>query len=1333
MYKQSFAVATFVITLVFSAISIKANENDGWKIIKSDESGLELSYSPQIESIRSIVTEDGVETIIPHVKGAQVIYNKPGEPINLEYQVIFCVPSKNGFKLSDYSYSSGKYSEGRIAPSPSIEKVNGFYSEIFRVSDFENYKDFLKPEVKCEYLGISAQQHFARISVRLLGTDSEYKYYFIPESFNIKIAFTEKPESYAQKSEQTSNLPINFVAAQNWRADINKPNSDIIQHKGDKTLNIESLNPTCIKIAINEEGVYRIDNSMLSSLGVNLSAEEVKTLKLYGNGGMMLSEYVPDALLNKLNEHEIIVNTQSDGKLESLIFYASPAGGFSYNGEQYKHYINLYSDKNYYILAWGGSQGKRAEAKASPTGETVNYPTSYIHRIYFEEELNCAFSGGSGRIWFGRSIYPTTFTNQLYNLVRSGNIFYRVAAAHRASQNGVCTVTESGVQVAKFTINGTSNNAYRQEASGTIPTSNIAADERSVLKFDYSPGETSATFYFDWYEIAYPRLFVPISNEISIYSDPSLSGITEFRINPFSSTQIYGYDATDLKNPKLIENLGSGTTFIFKDDLTFNSPKHYFISSTLRKPIISKSVIGNLRTEVAGKQFIIITPPAFKESAEKLKAHREQHDGISPYIVTTDEIYNEFNSGLPDPMAIRDFISYTLTNWNEKPLYVLLFGDGHYDYKNITSSKTNYILPYESDDQQSGFQELSTFTSDDYLARCIGNDKLIDISIGRITVETTEEAETVVDKIIRYDNESSDDQWQTVITLIADDSFKNTNYGDGDLHTGQSERLSKYLPLDMQQKKLYLVEYPTENVPGGRRKPGVTQDMLNIVNNAGSLFLSWIGHGNPRVLSHEEIFERESTPPLMLNSSKMFFLSAATCDFGRFDMPDLKSGAEVLLLHKTGGAISLFATSREVISNENAEITYKFYQEQFTRNPATGKYPRLGDVYFKIKQAYFDPNDEKFYLLGDPTLRLRIPELAVVIDSINNKAFSSLDTLKLQGLDNIQIKGRIVSPLDSTTISNFNGTATITMLDSDIPKIVYDTYDDSMHSFIKPGAALNRSSYSVENGYFTASFIIPKDISFSENNGRLFIFANSDDKRYAKGSTNSFTINGINTSVQNDNQGPEIKIYLDSRTFVPYDIVSKNPLLIVDLWDESGINSTGKGIGHRIEAWLDDNPKSYNLTEKFTNSLVDSHSGTIYEQLYNLTPGLHKISIRAWDVFNNYSIAETFFVIAGNNEGVIIQELYNVPNPVIENGTAITFKHNATPPYQVEVSIFNTLGNEIIKVSGESSDLHSSTIYWSGRAADGSLLPSGAYYYRLTIRSEDGKTGSKTSGMVLTH
>jgi len=130
---------------------------------------------------------------------------------------------------------------------------------------------------------------------------------------------------------------------------------------------------------------------------------------------------------------------------------------------------------------------------------------------------------------------------------------------------------------------------------------------------------------------------------------------------------------------------------------------------------------------------------------------------------------------------------------------------------------------------------------------------------------------------------------------------------------------------------------------------------------------------------------------------------------------------------------------------------------------------------------------------------------------------------------------------------------------------------------------------------------------------------------------------------------------------------------------------------------------------------------------------LHKISIRAWDVFNNYSIAETFFVIAGNNEGVIIQELYNVPNPVIENGTAITFKHNATPPYQVEVSIFNTLGNEIIKVSGESSDLHSSTIYWSGRAADGSLLPSGAYYYRLTIRSEDGKTGSKTSGMVLTH
>ena len=43
---------------------------------------------------------------------------------------------------------------------------------------------------------------------------------------------------------------------------------------------------------------------------------------------------------------------------------------------------------------------------------------------------------------------------------------------------------------------------------------------------------------------------------------------------------------------------------------------------------------------------------------------------------------NEFNYGIYNPKAIRDFLSYAYNNWKKSPRYVVLAGNGTYDYKN---------------------------------------------------------------------------------------------------------------------------------------------------------------------------------------------------------------------------------------------------------------------------------------------------------------------------------------------------------------------------------------------------------------------------------------------------------------------------------------------------------------------------------------------------------------------------------------------------------------------------------------------------------------------------
>lgn len=570
--------------------------------------------------------------------------------------------------------------------------------------------------------------------------------------------------------------------------------------------------------------------------------------------------------------------------------------------------------------------------------------------------------------------------------------------------------------------------------------------------------------------------------------------------------------------------------------------------------------------------------------------------------------------------------------------------------------------------------------------------------------------------------------WRTTVTLVADDSWTTSPPYDGNTHTEDSESLAAtFLPDDIQISKLYLPEYQTENIPGGKRKPGVNEDILSSANLSGTLLMNWYGHGNPQVWAHEHVLNRETDITKMINLDKLFFLTAGTCDYARFDMTENQSGAEDMLLSRSGGAIGVFSSSRLVYASSNSLITQEFYHQLFTRDTESGLYPTIGEVLFRVKQRYNALNDVKFFVLGDPSIRLLIPDhrAEITIDSVDGKPVDNkAEEIQIKALSKVSLSCVIKDRSIDQFVSDFNGKAFMTMLDGD-DEITVEDFDGSMHYILKHGGALNRSSYDVRSGRFSAEITVPRDISFSGNSGRLYVYAYAEDGRQAKGGIRSYEVNGINPNANPDDKGPEINIFMDARSFRQGEIVSEEPLLIVDLRDSTGLNTTGRGIGHGIEAWLNDDPQSIDLTEYFTTSPEDPKSGTVRRKLSKLEPGLYTVKVRAWDIFNNYSVAETYFRVAPEND-IVISDIRNYPNP-FDNATTIRFRHNIAPPFEAQLKIYTTTGQMVRVLNSDIFTYHEGEIFWDGFDSYGNKVSQGMYFYNVMIRTANGNTANKSA------
>jgi len=1099
------------------------------------------------------------------------------------------------------------------------------------------------------------------------------------------------------------------------------------------------------KIAVTEDGIYKIEYSKLKRLGL----EDPSNPRIFGNNCGQLSYYNDGSAPDDLREIALYASTGSDGILNEgdyILFYGQGTNRviFDTASKDYNFLRHNYSDTAFYFLTSGGRQGKKTGYSLTPIKQP-DYVSSasdayYIHESEAENLIH------SGREWYQPVSYSrdTEINPGFKDIITTEGIKYAVRVLARAEGSTSFRLTENGSLINTIPITGVN----LASTTGTYAQATLAEGEAlpltstPVYKVSFiNNGDVSAKAWID-YVILQARKLNTFNGTTMHYRDSRSAGqgiVTEFTINSSSDGMVI-WDVTDPFNVKIIEYLRNGNSLTFKAFTDTLKTFVAFIKSNAKTPEIRSEPVANQNIHASGSvDMIIVTHPLFMSYAYRLAEIHRKNSGLLSLVITPGQIYNEFSGGIPDIAAIRNFLrmKFLIQKNTDKPLkYLLLFGDGSYNNKTPPPDNPDFIPTYQT---QNSNIVISSFTSDDFyglLEDGEGEDAgTEDLGIGRLPVSDTTEAGIIVSKIKNYLNPANQGDWKNIICITADDEDGNTHMSDSE---GLADLIKENAPW-MNVEKVYFDAYNQITTSTGQFYPDVSQ-AINDRINSGTLIFNYIGHGNETSLGHERVLTPDNLDSWN-NISKLPLFITATCEFSRFDDINTNSatgyisgkystGERILLDHK-GGAIALMSTTRLVYSAPNYMLNRSIFTEAFKRDNE-GNALRLGDIIKAAKNMLGNnTNKRSFVLLGDPAVRLSWPWHGnVVTDSVNSVHISEItDTLK--ALSMVTVNGHVEDNYGNQS-AGFNGI--IVPLVFGKPSEIQTLANDGGQkmTFEIQNNILFSGKTRAERGNFRFTFIVPRDIDYSFGKGKISYYA-FDDNIDMNGRFSDFVVGGFNNMNNIDTTGPLISLYFNDTLFCSGGITDRNPTLLALIEDQGGINTAGNGIGHDISCWLDnERTDSHILNNYYENDLGSYSKGRIEYNFTGLASGNHTLTLKAWDNFNNSS-EESIVFLVDTGEKFIIKNLINYPNP-FTSGTKISAGHNRPDEtLNITITIFSITGNviRIIETSVPATGYQVSPIEWDGTLSGGNRAGRGVYPYRMDITTGKGETSSVSGRMII--
>lgn len=1092
------------------------------------------------------------------------------------------------------------------------------------------------------------------------------------------------------------------------------------------------------KIATTKQAIYKLNSSFLEELGLELESVDPRTIRLFGYGAGMLPAANNKARPDDLQEMSIYVKGEDDGvfnKNDYVAFYGEEQVQWIYDSvnERFNHKLHNYSDSVYYFINVNEVNGKRINVESNSLNPNTQV-SRFDDYVYHEnDQVNFL---KSGIMWFGEVFDSETtrdFVFEFPNVDQQAQASARVGVVARSGTNlnSIFTISSSGssknLNVGWVVL----NNYQATYANYGNTVLNFTPNSDNVqIRVTYNKPQAVAKAWLDYISVNVRRSLV-FANDQLFFRDIQSIGIgnvSQFNIQ--SNRDLRVWEITDKFNIKEKTTNRSGNQLSFVSE-TEKLKEFVAFSKFDSTNVFAKGRVLNQNLHAMPQaDMLIVTHPLFLNQADELaNIHREE--GLSVNVVTSEQVYNEFSSGAQDPIAIRTFAKMfydRAINEDEMPKYLLIFGDASYDFKDRIRGNTNFVVSFQS---PNSLDPIKSYVSDDYMALLDDNEgewllsgqrDKIDLGVGRFPVRNTSEANAVINKIKVYYSEGSTGEWRNTITFAADD-------GDNNLHMTQAKNLADLVESKKEGydvNKIFLDAYQKLSTPAGQRCPDMNAAIDRAVLN-GSYIINYTGHGGETGWTAERVLD---VPSILAwdNINKLSLFVTATCEFSRFDDPLRTSAGELVLLNPNGGGVALLTTTRLVYANQNYWLNYSFYNRLFERN-IDGSFKRLGDVAREVKNNNASQdNTRNFSLLGDPALRLRMPEYDVVTTHINNNDISQQDTVS--ALSEVSVKGYLVNS-QGNRLSNYNGILYPTVFDKAVQKKTLGQSGSAM-AYNAYESRIFKGKASVINGDFEFKFIVPKDIAYNYGNGKLTYYS-ANNNQSANGEFKEFVIGGSNDSAITDNNGPEIELYLNDRSFVYGGITNDQPVLLADLSDELGLNTVGNGIGHDIVAIIDEDTENTIVLNDYYEANVDDYkAGEIRFPLDKLSEGKHTLTLKAWDVANNSSQKSIEFNVV-NEKDVEIQNLVNYPNPFTTN-TEFIFQHNQPGiPLDVKLEIF-TVSGKLVKSFDQiivNEGFLSRDIRWDGRDDFGDRIAKGVYVYKLKIRSGNGSTAEKIEKLVI--
>lgn len=1075
------------------------------------------------------------------------------------------------------------------------------------------------------------------------------------------------------------------------------------------------------KIQVSETGVHEITAKQLAQMGFS----DISKVKIFGRGGHALSETLNSSLPDDISQ--IPAMRRND----KIYFYGVGATSFtisSSSGTNNNPYtlgnVNPYSNYGYYFITDSNNFPVLEVATSDSQEATTTEVTTCYDFVYHNSEL---FSfHNSGKTFYGEDLTKgNKFTFTMPGRIDGSPITlaFSVGSNLDATSTVTATIDNTDVTLSSQKISVSSSNLF-SICSPIGYVNDIASADSHTLAINIADtGINSARL--DYYSITYTKSteFPTDSAQMRMYFKSTSTSNAVSITN--AEADLIVWDITDEQEPIAM------TTTSAEKKITFPQTSMRFVAFSPSRSQKAVTVIGqvenqNLHAEKT-PDMLIIYPKGLKSEAERLAEVHRVHDKFDVLLAEQENIFNEFSAGTPDAMAYRLLTKMLYDRNPEKLKYLLLFGNGSFDNRQLFGAKSeNQLLTYQSANSNG---KTNSYITDDFFVLLTDNSggnipsEKMSICVGRIPACSLNEAKAAVNKTIDYILDNSSQSWRSNLVLLSD-------HGDDNLHTVQTELVETALKTTLNGESLHINKifqewYTTSSIADESTTFLIEnrgRDKLENLLKQGLSYVSFTGHSGPSSITYgNKLWHNAKIQSVKYEHLPVFLL--ASCQVAEYDAV-YRSFAEELILAPQGGAIGALAAAREVTATQNNKLNCAFSSALFSLKD-DGSYRTIGEAVRDAKLSFtsYNVNKLQYILFGDPAVKFRFPVNRCSITTVNEIEVSDDVSIAVKPLSPMSISG-VVNTADGTIDTSFNGDITVTIFDKSIfyKTLVNEKTKQSADSYY-PRETLCHTSGKVTNGVFNIDITLPANCQASDETCLIQVFAQSDDNRLVSGCEDRIIIGAYDaTATIDDNEAPKIKkITIDGTDANNVVNASESPIITFNITDNFGINTKPNDIQNAMKLSIDGGSVNINSLSNYTTATNGGKNVSGNVQLPSLSTGRHTLRLEVSDLAGNTSFKEyVFYVTLSSLEGSL-----TASNDVARDEVEITLNTDFDVK-NVNMHIGNVSCSKIFTKS-----INGNSLKWNLKDANGTRLSPGKYTVYATFQGDDGSGSTEPIHIVV--